>query len=165
MSELLTKIGIIDLDEGHDNSPKGQMGYYDKSVLYSYDDICNRLTCDIDVNSTASDTASFRTKALWDTGASMSCISEKLVQRMGIVPVDTGMAVSVIGKKTVSYYIVNAQLAPGMVFRHLKVACLPMMDHDVDFIIGMDMISEGNFNLINSDGKTTLTYFKADEKE
>ena len=63
MSELLTKIGIIDLDEGHDNSPKGQMGYYDKSVLYSYDDICNRLTCDIDVNSTASDTASFRTKA------------------------------------------------------------------------------------------------------
>ena len=45
-----------------------------------------------------------------------------------------------------------------MVCRHVRVAGFPLKNHDVDFLIGMDIITQGTLNISTVDGKTKLTF-------
>ena len=69
-----------------------------------------------------------------------------------------GIGISTTGKQDITYYIVDIVLTPEMVFKNVKIAGFPLQNHDVDFVIGMDIISKGTLLVKNNSGKTVVTF-------
>jgi len=96
------------------------------------------------------------TYALWDTGATHSVFTPKIVQDLGLIAVDTKI-VSGIDKEKSSDIVVatillpNAMVLPG---RRYSVNFIP----GADVIIGMDIISMGDFVITNARGKTLFSF-------
>lgn len=53
-------------------------------------------------------------------------------------------------------YVVNIQLPMGLEFVQLPVTCNDL--GDVDMLIGMDVISKGDFAVTNAEGATTFSF-------
>ena len=102
--------------------------------------------------------------ALWDTGATISCISKNAVKVLGITDLQDAMMVSASETvKTKSCHV--SILFPGTVyFKNVKVLVLPEDPIDHDVIIGMDIIKNGDFAITNYGTKSVLT-FRAPSKE
>ena len=110
---------------------------------------------------------------LWDTGADKTTISKQFADKLGIVPVppmdDEGNPITTANVRYLG--TVTASLRIGeMIFPCLMVA-VNDLDPDgaqreagnllPDILIGMDVISQGRFEVDSSSGKTILT-FEAD---
>lgn len=94
--------------------------------------------------------------AIWDTGAEMSSISEKIVQAMGLVPVGRAKNYTAGGEIDVNIYVINILLPCNVSF-----AMIPVTGNDLgdaDMLIGMDIISQGDFAVTNVGGKTTFSF-------
>jgi len=95
--------------------------------------------------------------AIWDTGATGSLISRKVVEECSLKP--TGMAVSrgVHDEKECNTYLVSIGLPQGVGFDKL-----PVMEADglqgTDVLIGMDVITQGDFAVTNKDSKTVFSF-------
>ena len=95
-------------------------------------------------------------QALWDTGASSSSISERVVNDLGLTPVSIADNYTAAGIVQVKMYYVNMLLPNGVLLPEMFVSCCQLEDTDV--LIGMDVICKGDFALTNSDGKTTFSF-------
>lgn len=97
-------------------------------------------------------------KALWDTGATTSAISSRLVSKLGLVPSSKAFIHSPAGPLTVNVFSVDVLLsAGGEVISSLPVVSVNL-DESVDFLIGMDIITLGDFAITNMDQKTTFSF-------
>ena len=133
--------------------------YTDHTTTVQYSGLANRLITSLDIRGCTDASKRFRVdKALWDTGSSGSCISERMARKLGLHPVDTGVGVSATGQQDITYYIVDICLSPEMVFRNVKIAGFPLENNNVDFILGMDIISKGNLSVTNKEGKTEVKF-------
>lgn len=94
--------------------------------------------------------------AIWDTGAEMSSISQKVALDLGLAPVGRAKNYTAGGEIEVSIYVVNIILPMGINVVMVPVTCNDL--GDVDMLIGMDIISQGDFAVTNTDGKTTLSF-------
>ena len=95
----------------------------------------------------------------WDTGASMSCISLSTIKNLCLPPVGRAPVNTANGGRTANLYIFGLDIGNGIHFEEL-VACDGDIDgQNVGILIGMDVISNGDFLLQNSSGDTEL-YFK-----
>lgn len=96
-------------------------------------------------------------KALWDTGANITCISNRLATILHLKALDE-VLISFANNdvfKANTYYV---QLKMGsFVLPFIKVLGLPM-DESKDIIIGMDVISKGDLAVTNYEGKTVLSF-------
>ena len=92
--------------------------------------------------------------ALWDTGAWSSVITQKVVTALGLSPVDHVRACGVNGWYDAPVYIVDVTLPNKIKISNLLVSLGTMTA--ADMLIGMDVISMGDFKLIN-DGKTSFS--------
>ena len=98
-----------------------------------------------------------RYNCLWDTGATISAISRRVATDLdlpteALIPVQHAGGVS----EDVPQHYVNIHLPKNVVVVGRQVAQLPLTNHDV--IVGMDIISQGDFAVSNFDGKTTFTF-------
>ena len=98
-----------------------------------------------------------RYQCLWDTGATISAITKRVATDLGLatealIPIQHAGGVSV----DVPQHYVNLQLPGGMLIVGRAVAQLPLASFDV--IVGMDIISRGDFAISNFDGVTTFTF-------
>jgi len=93
--------------------------------------------------------------AIWDTGATGTVISPKVVQELGLVITGQQTAQSVGIKKQLNTYLVN------LVLPH-KVAIMgvPVMESEFggDVLVGMDIITMGDFAVTNFQRKTSFTF-------
>ena len=153
-------VGLLDTCESRSEAEaESTPAYADSAITNRYDGIANRLITSLDIRECTDGAEGFRiNKALWDTGASSSCISERMARKLGLRPVDTGVGISTTGKQDITYYIVDIVLTPEMVFKNVKIAGFPLQNHDVDFVIGMDIISKGTLLVKNNSGKTVVTF-------
>lgn len=87
--------------------------------------------------------------AVWDTGASASAISQKVVDALNLVPTGKGISKTAAGEVEVNTYSVNIMLPMDVGFSSLPVSCNKM---EPDILIGMDIISRGDFSVTNKDG-------------
>ncbi len=97
-------------------------------------------------------------RALWDTGAMCTCISNKLVQDLGLEPEDTQ---TVIGANNEPFEVpvYSVQLKMGhFVIPYHRVCALPMDSASHDVIIGMDVMTKGDLAISNYEGKTVITF-------
>jgi len=96
-------------------------------------------------------------KAIWDTGATGSVITSKVVQDLSLKATGVQQVQTSKGHYTANTYDINIILPNGVGFAQLEV-----IDGDIggdcDVLIGMDIISQGDFAVTNKDGKTVFSY-------
>ncbi len=95
-------------------------------------------------------------KAIWDTGATNSVISEELALRLNLTPNGIATCSTANGMKEAKKYIVSLHLLNGVEVSdvHVTEGTLP----GIDFLIGMDIITLGDFTISNVDNKTTFSF-------
>ena len=95
--------------------------------------------------------------AVWDTGASKSVITQRVVSTLNLpnifpqVPVYTAN-----GLRQANVYLVNLYLSDIM-----RITGIQVMDGEmtgIDALIGMDVIGLGDFAITHSDGRTCMTF-------
>jgi len=93
---------------------------------------------------------------IWDTGASASVITQKVVDALKIKPTGMAQVYHAQGTQLAETYLVNIILPSGVGFSALRVTKGDLVTGDV--LIGMDVIGKGDFAVTNYQGKTVFTY-------
>lgn len=94
--------------------------------------------------------------AIWDTGATKTSISQRVVDELGLKTIGFGTNHTAGGNLTVTMHRVNIMLPMGVGISSLLVSCSDIDGPDV--LIGMDVIARGDFSVTNVDGKTTFSF-------
>lgn len=96
--------------------------------------------------------------AMWDTGATKSVITPRVVEACGLKPIMNGFTKGVHGVAKSQAYVVNLYLPDKIVIHELTVIKTNPGDVWWDVIIGMDIISIGDFSIRNVNGKTEWSF-------
>jgi predicted aspartyl protease len=95
-------------------------------------------------------------KALWDTGATGSCISQRIAAELGLKPTAMSKMITPSGEKTVPCYRVQILLPNNVRFADVQV--LEADCQKFDMLIGMNIIGQGDFAVSNFQGSTVFSY-------
>jgi hypothetical protein len=100
----------------------------------------------------------FNVKALWDTGATNCAITKGKAEELNLPIIGKANVSSATGETIQNVYLLNLYL-PQMV----AIAMVPATEcissrGNFDFIIGMDIITLGDFALTNLGGKSTISF-------
>jgi hypothetical protein len=96
-------------------------------------------------------------KALIDTGATGSCVSDSLAKEMGIPSFAKESVYSVHGIKMVPIYCINFFLPNGSIFKQHKVYEFHKV-YDFDFIIGMNILRQGDMAITTASNETVFSF-------
>lgn len=96
--------------------------------------------------------------AQWDTGATGTCISKGIVSRLNLQPTGMINVQTPSGIGTMNKYMVNLTLNNEVTILNLPVMDSEIGNQGIDVLIGMDIISMGDFAVSNFDGKTQFTF-------
>jgi predicted aspartyl protease len=105
--------------------------------------------------------ATEQTSGIWDTGATGSAITKSLAKKLSLIPVGQTRVRGVHGHKDGIYvYAVKIVLNNENVSFVLPVTeCEQLSDDDSsEILIGMDVISKGDFAITNFQGQTVMTF-------
>ena len=97
-------------------------------------------------------------QALWDTGATQSAITRNVVGPCDLMHT-TFRDVHHAGglARNVPVYLVNIGLPNRVQFAGVEVTEMSLPE-GIDVVIGMDIITRGDFAVTNLDGKTTFSF-------
>jgi hypothetical protein len=125
----------------------------------AYDGIARKLISPVKISEIVAEGTPVFAKefnALWDTGATGSVISQKIVDDLKLSPVSFGKAHGVDGEYETAYYYVDILLPNNVAVTKLRVSLGKLLG--CDLLIGMDIICRGDFAVSNFGGKTVFTY-------
>jgi hypothetical protein len=107
----------------------------------------------------------FKARGLWDTGAQMCAISSSLVRTMGLKMIGTVDVGGFGGERSETpYYRIDITLQDGQHFYSVAVAEFTERERQAhDIILGMNLITKGDFTLAR-EGKGTRFTFKIDKE-
>lgn len=94
--------------------------------------------------------------AIWDTGATNSVISEKVISELALNETGFTEVKHAGGESVMPVYKVNIGLPNNVAFPEIKVTKGVLAGADV--LIGMDIITRGDFSVTNVAGKTTFSF-------
>lgn len=97
-------------------------------------------------------------KAIWDTGATGTAITKQVAQECQLLPTGMTQVRGVQSTKIVNTYLVNILLRNSVEVAHVRVTECDSLGGDADVLIGMDIITRGDFAVTNKDGKTTFSF-------
>lgn len=126
-----------------------------KAFTTTYKTISDKLINDALIVSTSNQ---IPVKALWDTGATMSCISHGIAKSLGSSPVGKQQISTPSGSKTVDTYIVDIKLPNDVVASKMLVCETDIGSQGIDLLIGMDIIGMGDFSVSNHETQTVFTF-------
>ncbi len=96
--------------------------------------------------------------ALWDTGASSTCISKALSKKLGLGIIGKHRMRTASGIQTVPEHIIDITLP-----NNLHIPMIPAVEFvgapNFDILIGMDLITLGDFAITNA-GRTSCVSFR-----
>jgi predicted aspartyl protease len=95
--------------------------------------------------------------AIWDTGASGTVITKQVVETLGLKPVSKTKVHHAHGAAVVNVYYINLFLPNQVGFKFIPVTEGILAD-DASVLIGMDIITRGDFAVTNFSGKTTFSF-------
>ena len=111
-----------------------------------------------DPNSSDPTPPTHQVNALWDTGATNTGISKRVVEKLGLVPDTYGDSHHAQGTThNVPRYVINLSLPPNVGFSGINVGEVSLPD-DVDVLIGMDIIALGDFSVTNKNNETHFSF-------
>ena len=139
------------------------------TLTQKYNNIQKRLYSTVYVNGIKKEI-----KALWDTGADQTCISNQLATSLNLSAnhrqTKTMSATGVLSKLSmydVDLTLISSAHSPDEVFKRNRFLTISLIavgvdfrgvNNDTDIVIGMDIISQGDLAISNFDNKTTFTF-------
>ncbi len=93
---------------------------------------------------------------IWDTGATNSMISQKVVDECELKPIGMVLVHGSTGSKYCETFLVNIFLPNRIVINSVRVTKSSITDCDI--LVGMDIITMGDFAITHYDGKTTFSF-------
>lgn len=102
----------------------------------------------------------FNTTAIWDTGATNCTITATAAKSLGLVPVSKATVNGVHGPKEVNVYFVKITLNNENITLTTQVTETAELSpgREVGMLVGMNVISKGDFCITNHDGHTVMTF-------
>jgi gag-polyprotein putative aspartyl protease len=101
----------------------------------------------------------FWKKALWDTGATQCCISDRLAIELGLEAEDYVEVSTATGIAEFPIYFIHLVLPNRLVFHNIEVIEFSYGDDDdCDLIIGMDIMTQGDLSMTNQEGRTVFSF-------
>lgn len=102
-------------------------------------------------------TAIFKTKALWDTGATNSVITAGTATTLALKPISKAKVFHAGGESMVNVYLINVYLPNNLIIPNVRVSECADNAGNFGVIIGMDIIS-GDFTITNVGDQTTFSF-------
>jgi len=97
-------------------------------------------------------------KALWDTGATLTCLSPKVVQTLKLQPIGSVNMMSASNQSLENVYLVDLFLPNKVIVPKMRVTEAQSLGNGFDLLIGMDVIGLGNFAVSNHKNQTVFTF-------
>lgn len=94
--------------------------------------------------------------AIWDTGATNTAISKNVIQTCNLKPIGITEVNTCGGIRRAEQYLINIVLRNNVGLSELLVTEAEI--HGADVLIGMDIISLGDFAVTHPDSKTCLSF-------
>lgn len=96
--------------------------------------------------------------ALWDTGATGTCVSHAVVTQLGLVPTGKQNIQTPSGCFTVNTYLVDIKLPNNVNIKDVVVCDSEIGNQGLGVLIGMDIITRGDFSVSNYNGQTVFSF-------
>ena len=96
--------------------------------------------------------------AIWDTGATGTVISEKVINECGLHLIDFARVHSVDGISTSPVYLINIRLPNGVGITNVRATRGDLPGSDAEVLIGMNIIGLGDFAISAPGGKTMFSF-------
>ena len=100
--------------------------------------------------------------AMWDTGATNTLISPRIVKALGLKPFGKSGISSANGIVETNTYLVHVGIPSGSVVTN--ILALEDENDDYEVVIGMDIISRGDFAFSNHEGHSTFSFSRGNGK-
>jgi hypothetical protein len=98
-----------------------------------------------------------KVKALWDTGATCSVISNIIAERILLRSICYSEMRHANGIERVPVFVAGIKLPNQVIIQEITVlSCNPI--HEFDLIIGMDIIAKGDFAITGKNGNTKFSF-------
>jgi|ERR1017187_1749776 hypothetical protein len=129
-----------------------------RNLTRQYSGIANVIISPIEIHNTITGTSE-KTHGIWDTGATGSAITISLAQKLGLTKIGSAKVKGVHGIKYKNVYGVKLVLNSQVEFILPVTECDGLTDDgSAEFLIGMDVISKGDFAISNFQGQTTMSF-------
>lgn len=96
--------------------------------------------------------------ALWDTGASGSCISYDVVKNLGLMPISKVPIQTPSGFDVYNGFIVDVELPNNILLKDVMVCDSKIGDQNIGMLVGMNIISKGDMAISNFNNRTIFSY-------
>lgn len=96
--------------------------------------------------------------ALWDTGATNSVVTPKVVKDLGLIPIGVGHSQHAGGMSDVNIYMVTLMLPNNVIIPNIRVSECVEQGGRFDVIIGMDVITLGDFTISGQGNKRMVSF-------
>lgn len=126
-------------------------------IEYKYDRIQNRIKSRVKLIGNGNE---IEVNALWDTGATNTCISNKIASKLNLIVYGNLAMNTANGETIANVYIVDFSIESKILFKNNVVFSANLNNQDVDMLIGMDIIQLGNMRLINENNRTCFVFEK-----
>nr|DAU18226.1 MAG TPA: retropepsin-like protein [Bacteriophage sp.] len=103
--------------------------------------------------------------AQWDTGATNTCISEEIVDKYNLVPLAMTKSRTPSGILETSIYNIDIVINNEVMFQNWNVIGSKIGAQGIDILIGMDVITKGDFAISNYNGKTQFSFRLPSQKD
>ena len=131
-----------------DNEQRAFTSYYGSGISLK---LVNKVTVSYGDKSVQVD-------ALWDTGATGTCVSHDVASALAAPSVGKCKMRTPSGEKEMDTFCVDVILPNNVKFDGLMVVDSEIGSQGIGILVGMDIISRGDFAVTNFDGKTVFTY-------
>lgn len=131
------------------------MSFNKEAVYVECDHVLNRIVTSLIVANP--DTHNHKEiNGIWDTGSNKSIINTSIVEELDLPYVGKGSLSNLYDKKDTDIWNIDILLC--LININIDVFSSDLRRNDFDMVIGMDIISKGDFIITNYDGKTTMSF-------
>lgn len=96
--------------------------------------------------------------ALWDTGATGTCISLDVVKELSLVPTGKKNIKTPSGSTEVNTYLINVMLPNNVSIPNVEVCDSEIGNQGIGMLVGMDIITAGDFAVSNYNKNTVFSF-------
>lgn len=103
-------------------------------------------------------TGGVKVKAIWDTGATGSVITVDIVKKLMLIPTGMTQMHTANGISTRQTYTINIGLPNQVLIQDVIAVDVDALSSGCDALIGMDIITLGDFSITNQNGDTCMSF-------
>jgi len=125
----------------------------------AYDSLSRQIVTPVTLRNLATG-QELNTYGIWDTGATGCVISEDAAKNLALIPIGQKETRGISGGRMSNVYYINITLNNNQISLNARVTDCDKLSDDgsIGLLIGMDIITLGDFYISNHHGKTVMTF-------